>query len=159
MSVLTNGPVTLPEVTGRILLAADEASLDSLLGVVAALPDTARGQVFVEVGSADDIVSVETPELVSVAWLTRESRSGNPGTSRRCAHGQALERAVRAWVSEMTTGDPDFDGGELTVWIDGAGTRVYELRQELIAQLGSKPTTAVQQDAGRQPASTPGRSA
>lgn len=136
-----NGQVTLPTTNGRILLAGDESTLDALVSALAELPERARGQVFIEVASADDVVPVQTPELVTVAWLTRETRSGNPGTSRRCAHGQALERAVRAWVSEMNTGDPDLDGGELTVWIDGAGTRIHELREELIAQLGSATLT------------------
>ncbi|MDF2441930.1 MAG: hypothetical protein JWR01_133 [Subtercola sp.] len=155
MSVLTNGPEALaavaalsapktrsvrsgrPVAGGRILLAADESSLDALVNMIATLSDSTRGQVFIEVASADDIVLLQTPELVTVAWLARESRSGNPGTSRRCAHGQALERAVTAWVSEMCTGDAERDGGELTVWVEGSGTRIYELRQNLIETLGS----------------------
>ncbi|RFA13945.1 hypothetical protein B7R22_09935 [Subtercola boreus] len=160
MSVLTNGPEALaavaalsapktrsvrsgrPAAGGRILLAADESSLDALVDMVATLSESARGQVFVEVASADDIVLLSTPELVTVAWLTRESRSGNPGTSRRCAHGQALERAVTAWVSEMRTGDVERDGGELTVWVEGSGSRVYELRQSLIETLGRTSGTS-----------------
>lgn len=141
MSVFLNGPAALPLASGRVLLCADEVSLDSLRAAVSTLPGNARGQVFVEVECSDQIVELETPELVNVAWLTRETRSGNPGTSRRCAHGQALERAVRAWVSEMSTGDPDRDGGELTVWIEGAGTRVHQLREELVARLGSSTDT------------------
>lgn len=130
-----------PASTGRILLAADETALDSLGSVIASLPGTARGQVFVEVASADQIVAIEAPELMTVTWLARESRSGNPGTSRRCAHGQALERAVLAWVSEMSTGDAGHDDGEVTAWVDGAGTRIWELREALIARLGSTSDT------------------
>ncbi|RFA09627.1 hypothetical protein B7R54_10650 [Subtercola boreus] len=155
MSVLTNGPEALaavaalsapktvsvrsgrPAAGGRILLAADETSLDALVVMIGTLSDSARGQVFVEVASADEITLLQTPDLVTVAWLTRESRSGNPGTSRRCAHGQALERAVTAWVSEMCTGDAERDGGELTAWVEGSGTRIYELRQTLIETLGA----------------------
>ena len=123
--------------SGRILLAVDETALDALVDVIAMLPGSTRGQVFIEVASDDDIVPLDSPELVAVAWLTRESRSGNPGTSRRCAHGQALERAVTAWVSEMHTGDIELDGGELTAWVQGSGTRIHELRQQLIGQLGA----------------------
>lgn len=123
--------------TGRILLAADESTLDALQNLIDTLADSARGQIFIEVASADDTAPIATPELVTVTWLARESRSGNPGTSRRCAHGQALERAVLAWLSEMSTGDAERDDGEITAWIDGAGTRIWELRQELIGRLGS----------------------
>lgn len=123
--------------SGRILLATDESSLDALKLALSTLGGNARGQVFVEVASTDDIVAIEAPELVTVTWLARENRSGNPGTSRRCAHGQALERAVLAWVSEMHTGDSERDGGDVTAWVEGAGTRIWELRQTLIARLGA----------------------
>jgi len=141
MSVLLNGPVSLPVTAGRILLAGDETSVLAIRTIVQMLPESARGQIFIEVSRAADIQMVETPELVTVTWLARESRSGNPGTSESCQPGQALDRAVRAWVSEMNTGNGEVDGGELIAWIDGDSVLLNDLRSDLTARLGSSTDT------------------
>ena len=51
---------------------------------------------------------------MTVTWLDRSRRSGDPGTGRGCAPGQALARAVTAWADEM-------------LCADGHGTRVHLL--------------------------------
>ena len=42
-----------------------------------------------------------------VTWLDRSLRSGDPGTGRGCASGQALTRAVTAWADEMLCEEDD----------------------------------------------------
>ncbi|MEA9985214.1 SIP domain-containing protein [Subtercola sp. RTI3] len=132
-----NGLVTATEGTSRVLLAGSASSIATLQHLVNGLGERVRGQVFVEVASAAEIVPFETPELITVAWLVRETRSGEPGTCETCRPGQALGRAVRAWVSEMSTGDLEVDGGELVVFIDGTEALVHELRLDMVDRIGS----------------------
>ena len=42
-----------------------------------------------------------------VTWLDRSARTGEPGSGRSCAPGQALARAVTAWADEMLCEDDD----------------------------------------------------
>ncbi|QJU53792.1 SIP domain-containing protein [Herbiconiux sp. KACC 21604] len=102
--------------SGRVLIAATESNLDEVRAVVATLGERAHGQVFVEVPSAAEIDPIATPERVTVTWLRRDLRSGEMGTGLACAPGQALRRAVRAWVGEMSTGDAEIDGDAVCLW-------------------------------------------
>ncbi|MEF2978244.1 SIP domain-containing protein [Subtercola sp. YIM 133946] len=133
--------------TGRVLLAADASSMQDVRDLVVHLSTLqsrttrTRGQVFIEVASTDDIECLDTPELMTVTWLARDCRTGAPGTSEACRPGVALDRAVRAWVSEMSTGDPELDGGEITAVVFGfddapAGSVLSDLRLDLISHLG-----------------------
>lgn len=77
-----------PQETDRLLLAGDETAIPAIRMILATLPSAARGQVFVEVGSADDIEQLDAPGRFSVCWLLRD-------------RGQHLRRSVDAWLSEM----------------------------------------------------------
>lgn len=83
------------------VIAADETALHELMTVVAGLPLCAAGRVFVEVPDAGWIVPLEAPGRMTVTWLDRSRRSGDPGSGRECVRGQALSRAVMAWADEM----------------------------------------------------------
>ncbi|GAA4349077.1 SIP domain-containing protein [Microbacterium rhizosphaerae] len=83
------------------LVAADESSLAELELLLATLPLCATGRVFVEVPDASWIVPFDAPARMTVTWLDRSVRAGEPGTARRCAHGRALTRAVTGWADEM----------------------------------------------------------
>jgi hypothetical protein len=87
------------------LITADETSLAELEAVVATLPICANGRVFIEVPDASWIGRVSAPARMVVTWLDRSRRSGQPGTGRACAPGQALARAVGAWAAEMLCTD------------------------------------------------------
>jgi NADPH-dependent ferric siderophore reductase len=78
----------MPQTADRILLAGDETALDSIREIAADLDPKARGQVFVEVQSIEDIDPLATPGRVTVTWLIRD-------------RGQSLRRSVDAWLSEM----------------------------------------------------------
>src|SRR5690606_15006859 len=62
---------------------------------------------FIEVPDADAIGDVAVPARMTVTWLDRSRRTGDPGTGRSCAPGQALARAVNAWADEMLCADDD----------------------------------------------------
>lgn len=97
-----------PQPGDRMLLAGDGAALPVIATILATLPARARGQVFVEVQSADDIVELVAPGRFAVCWLVRDS-------------GQALRRSVDAWLSEMLPTSA-FDDHSVYAWIahDGA---------------------------------------
>jgi len=77
-----------PKAADRILLAGDETALETIRVILATLPASARGQVFVEVHSESEIQHLAAPGRFTVCWLVRE-------------RGQRLTRSVDAWLSEM----------------------------------------------------------
>jgi len=133
MRVLMTEAGAMPTTAGRVLLAGDSSIIPVIRGLIETLPDTARGQIFVEVASAEDITPLETPERITVSWLARDVRGAAPG--------EVLDQAVRAWVSEMTTGDVLVDGADLCVWLGGEAARIDTLRSELAERLGSSRET------------------
>jgi NADPH-dependent ferric siderophore reductase len=128
-------------VASRVLVAGDETILPVIRELVTKLPRSIRGQIFIEVASADDIDPLETPERVTVTWLTRDSRFGEPGNGTGCVRGYAVSRAVAAWISEMTTGDVDVDAAELCVWLGGAAALEADLSHDVESRLGSARET------------------
>jgi NADPH-dependent ferric siderophore reductase len=89
------------------LITADESSLAELEALLATLPICSTGRVFVEVPDASWQASIAAPARMVVTWLDRSLRSGEPGTGRACASGQALARAVTAWADEMLCVEDD----------------------------------------------------
>jgi NADPH-dependent ferric siderophore reductase len=119
MFTIASDATDVSRATGRVLIAGTEADLESIRTVVALLGERARGQVFVEVPGAADIDPIATPERVTVTWLPRDVRTGPMGSGLACAPGQAVQRAVSAWMGEMSTGDAELDGDEMCVWFTG----------------------------------------
>jgi NADPH-dependent ferric siderophore reductase len=83
-----------PADADQILLVGDTRSVPMLRVILGTLDAKTRGQVFVEVENADEIVALETPKRVTVCWLDR-SRSAD------MVPGQLVKRAADAWLSEM----------------------------------------------------------
>lgn len=83
------------------LVTADENSLAELEALLATLPLCSTGRVFVEVPDESWIGQLSAPARMTVTWLDRSRRSGAPGTSRGCAPGEAVARAVSGWAGEM----------------------------------------------------------
>lgn len=110
----------------QFLVTADETSLAELQSELALLPLCATGRVFIEVPEPEDAFELPVPMRMTVAWLPRSVRGGRPGTGERCAPGQALRRAVRAWSAEMLCDGPGETRAILTGGF-GAVSRVYEL--------------------------------
>ncbi|QIG38234.1 siderophore-interacting protein [Microbacterium sp. 4R-513] len=89
------------------LITADESSLTDLEALLATLPICSTGRVFIEIPDASWHAPITAPARMVVTWLDRSLRSGDPGTGRACAPGQALTRAVTAWADEMLCADDD----------------------------------------------------
>ena len=89
------------------LITADETSLAELEALLATLPICSTGRVFVEVPDAAWQADLDVPGRMVVTWLDRSARTGEPGSGRSCAPGQALARAVTAWADEMLCEEDD----------------------------------------------------
>lgn len=89
------------------LITADEHALADLETLIATLPICSTGRVFIEVPDASWIGRLDAPARMIVTWLDRSRRTGDPGTGRTCAPGQALARAVNAWADEMMCAGDD----------------------------------------------------
>jgi len=72
----------------RILIAGTADSLEGIRFILATLPTRSRGQIFVEVDSAEQIEPIAAPPRFAICWLLRD-------------RGQQLQRSVDAWLSEM----------------------------------------------------------
>ncbi len=141
-----------PGAAGRILLAGDETAAPAICSILEDLPEGVRGQAFIEVQSADDIQPVSCAADVSITWLPRDRHPD-------AAHGEALDRAVRAWVSEMVpapvgppgaeappvlesaNGNPwdvpvSDDHRDLYAWIAGESSCITALRRFLVRETG-----------------------
>ena len=89
------------------LITADESSLAELQVVLATLPICSTGRVFVEIPDASWLADIAVPSRMVLTWLDRSQRSGAPGTSRGCAAGEAIARAVNGWADEMLCAEDD----------------------------------------------------
>ncbi|WP_295012328.1 SIP domain-containing protein [uncultured Microbacterium sp.] len=118
------------------LIVADELSLPELEAALVALPLCATGRVFVEVPEAENASHLSVPPRMTVTWLSRSSRSGAPGTSRRCIAGQAAARAAIAWADEMLC-----DGAEehTRVTLLGGYLGTADIAEHLVERLGVSP--------------------
>ncbi|MET4781702.1 SIP domain-containing protein [Glaciihabitans sp. UYNi722] len=96
-----------PGVKDRLLIAGDESSLPAIQTLLATLPSAARGQVFVEVETSDDVATLLAPGRVAICWLVRD-------------RGQSLRRSLDAWLSEMLPTDIT-QQHTVYSWIAGSG--------------------------------------
>ena len=88
-----------------VLLGARLDDLAIAETVLATLPPKARGQLFVEAESADDIRAVAAPGRFGITWLLRE-------------RGQSLRTAVDAWLEEMLPIEAEREH-RVYAWISG----------------------------------------
>jgi NADPH-dependent ferric siderophore reductase len=121
----------LPHDAIRVLFAGDASSVPTLRAMLAALPICARGQVFVEVDTEAEIEALPSPGRVTVTWLARDRRSGAPGSGLACGRGEAVERAVRAWLGEMYVDAETLAAAEHLIWVGGPEGFAWDLRRDL----------------------------
>lgn len=95
-----------PAAGDSVLIAGDESSLPAIESILAGLGERARGQVFVEVPTVDEVGTLRAPGRVMVCWLVRD-------------RGQSLRRSVAAWLGEMRTDSPG--DHPIYAWIAGCG--------------------------------------
>ncbi|HSX65994.1 siderophore-interacting protein [Nocardioides sp.] len=147
----------------ELLLVADETALPAVAAILADLPDTAVGQVFLEVPVAADIqADLAAPPGIAVTWLPRDG--AEHGTRILAAAGERL--AVRAAAEPAALAlaaddeiDPDLwetpeyssSGEEISTgdaraakkvlpgvyaWIAGESAMVTSLRRYLVKEVG-----------------------
>ncbi|MEO8262013.1 MAG: SIP domain-containing protein [Pseudolysinimonas sp.] len=88
-----------------VLLAGMADDLAVIETVLATLPARARGQVFVEVASIDEVRDLGAPGRVCVTWLARDA-------------GRSMNVAVEAWLAEMLPVEFDREH-RVYAWISG----------------------------------------
>lgn len=97
---------TDPEHLECVLAAGDVADIDGLRAWCSMLPDDAYGQIFMEVFSPIQIVTLPTPPRVGVTWICREQLRSSTRPGIGIPRGQALADAVDAWLDEWLRADP-----------------------------------------------------
>jgi iron complex transport system ATP-binding protein len=83
-----------PVQTGCLLVAGDETAVPAIACILERLPATARGEVVLEVTTADDALPLPAPDGVVVHWLAREGAE----------HGTLLVPAVQDAADRLLAG-------------------------------------------------------
>jgi len=114
-----------PDGIDCVLAAGDASDLREIRDWLRQLPDTAYGQVFIEVFSEIQIEALPLPPHVGVTWLCRERReeSPRPGIGRR--RGEALANAVDAWFDEWLWADSE-TGRSFQLWMGARTSSVMQ---------------------------------
>jgi NADPH-dependent ferric siderophore reductase len=135
----------------EILLAGDETAAPAIARILEDVAPSVRGNVFIEVPHAEDILPIAAPTGVSVTWLPRAGR----------AHGEVLIPAVLAHLGDVVdtieiqdadTENPlwetphyselgervhaEVNHADRYFWIAGESGVVTTLRRHLVKDLG-----------------------
>jgi NADPH-dependent ferric siderophore reductase len=89
----------------HVLLAGGTSDIRAIRALLLELPGTAYGQVFIEVASPIQVVSLPAPPRVSVTWLFRHSRSHDSARGIPVVRGELMADAVSGWISEWLPAD------------------------------------------------------
>lgn len=144
-----------PEHSLALLLAGDETAVPAIRGILAALPDDARGEAVLEIPYAADVLPVRAPAGIRITWLPRDGAPHGsllvPGV--RAATERLLDAPLageRPGVIEDVDVDAqilwevpvDPDGAPLTrstdlyAWLAGEAGAIKTLRRHLVAERG-----------------------
>lgn len=145
----------------ELLLVADETALPAVAAILTDLPETAVGQVLLEVPIAADLQDLVAPPGVAVTWLPRDG--AEHGTRILAAAGERLAVRAAAEPAQLALAsddeiDPDLwetpeysssgeeladsDGAAARVlpgvyaWIAGESAMVTSLRRYLVNEVG-----------------------
>lgn len=139
-----------PQGVRNVLLVGDETALPAIAGILEQLADTQPElavQAFIEVPLEADCLNLRHGDATALHWLPRELLS--------CAHGQAMQHAVRELASlplghaapRAKLEDVDIDtrilweqassdSSEFHAWVAGESATVMEIRRYLIKERG-----------------------
>lgn len=117
------GRMPLPLGPGRYVVGGDESAIPAIGTLLAALPESASADVFLEVEDSSDEREVDSAADVSITWLHRDWRPFGP----------ALEAAV---------GGADFDG-VTGVWVACEAQSVRRIRRLLLTERNLDPSSLV----------------
>ncbi len=145
-----------PATATEIVLVGDETALPAIAGILRDLPPRTRGAAFIEVPRSTDVLTVQHPEGMTLAWLPRDGGArGEVLHSAVLAHlgaeSVALEPPADDEVDPELWETPTFSSsGEdvarttrtvgheydgLYAWIAGESTIVTTLRRALVNEL------------------------
>ncbi len=102
VAIIDEGTIYAGPEEATVLLAADEAGLPALAGILRDLPRVARGVAVVEVPHPDDCHDLGAPEGVEVRWVVRGTSAARPGTAALAELGRVPvpeDEEVYAWVA------------------------------------------------------------
>lgn len=112
-----------PVAPGRVLLVGDESALPAIANIVAAVPDSVRADVLLELGDRADLTFTESRVNVAVEIIDRGPVAG-----------VELERAADEWAAkagrEITHADDTY------AWIAGEATSCARIRRSLTSGHG-----------------------
>ena len=139
-----------PQGVRNVLLVGDETALPAIAGILEQLADNQPQlavQAFIEVPLEADCLELRRADAAQVHWLPREMLN--------CAHGQAMQHAVRELASlpqghaaaKAKLEDVDIDNRILWeqassassafhAWVAGESATVMEIRRYLIKERG-----------------------
>ncbi len=104
-----DGYVWKPGGARTLLLAADETAVPAVAVILHGLAPDARGHVFLEVPSRDDVLALDAPAGMQITWLPRDAQPSPLQT-----FGGALVPAVTAWIDEWSRECERLDAVEST---------------------------------------------
>ena len=133
----------------RLLLAGDETAVPAIAGILSRLPESARGEVVLEVPHRDDALPLSTPDGMRVTWVSRDGVAGYgerlvPEVRRAAAalaggvHGSAEEPEPVDIDAEILWEVPPADvaAGDCYAWLAGEAGAITTLRRHLVKDLG-----------------------
>ncbi|WP_263078087.1 siderophore-interacting protein [Endozoicomonas sp. Mp262] len=100
------------------LMAGDMTAIPAISALLEIMPESAAGQVFIEVPNSDEIQTIQHPAGVEVSWLIREEK--DPIKSHQ------LINAVTAL---------DWPSGSAFAWVAGENSSVLSIRKYLRTEL------------------------
>ncbi|MGW0870996.1 siderophore-interacting protein [Streptomyces sp. NPDC002740] len=109
----------LPEHAEGRLLVGDETALPAIMSILDTTPRTPATEVFLEVATAADIRSVETPAGVRIHWFGRDDEGLRPGA--------LVLDAVR---------DASLPAGRFHTWVAGESRLATGVRRYLVNDRG-----------------------
>ncbi|WP_186317517.1 SIP domain-containing protein [Curtobacterium sp. 9128] len=120
---------TDPRPDHHVMLAGAVEDLDEVHRRLAELPETAYGQVFVEVAVTEQVRILPAPPRVTVSWLVRTDRPSAVAPLCFADHGEALAAALIGWASEWCRPDAEplssvWIGCSDSVWVEQARAAV-----------------------------------
>ncbi|WP_307802989.1 siderophore-interacting protein [Frigoribacterium sp. PvP032] len=161
--VTGSGVEWAPGGASTVMIAGDETAVPAITSIVESLPADARGCVFLEVPTADDVLPLVAPPGVTVHWLPRSGGdTGQQPAAAAAAYGAPLQAAVRGWTARYVTAwhrgvdldevDIEHDilwdvpqgeaqhgaalQGELYAWLAGEAGAIKALRRFLVSEVG-----------------------
>ena len=96
----------------HVLVAGDAAEIESVRALLCLLPESAYGQVLVEIATGEILPDLHRPARVAITTIERDPA---------LPPGARLSAAVAAWAAEWMADEPD-PTRDVCVWVGGSVT-------------------------------------